>query len=103
MNFPCAYEVMKRFGLDGIVAGDPLNVFHMLGYYPQIGLTRVGQPPTTFAILARDSREAPAIVTSHFIYYYTFADGGPRAVLQSYLSAMLGTPARKRYSTVSKA
>jgi Xaa-Pro aminopeptidase len=85
MNLPRAYEVMERFGLDGIVVGDPLNVFHMLGYYPQIGLTRVGQPPTTFAILARDQRQAPAIVSSHFIYYYTFADGGQRANLQSYL------------------
>lgn len=85
MNFARAYEVMERFGLDGLVVTDPLNVFHMLGYWPQIATTRQGQPPTTFAILARDQRQAPAIVTSHFIYYYTFVDGGPREQLQSYV------------------
>lgn len=90
MNLPRAYEVMDRFDVDGIVVGDPLNVFHMLGYWPQIGTTRLGQPPTTFAILSRDQRQKPAIVTSHFIYYYTFADGGARAGIQSYLFAEAG-------------
>lgn len=85
MNFARAYDVMERFGLDGLVVSDPLNVFHMLGYWPQIATTRLGQPPTTFAILSRDQRQAPGIVTSHFIYYYTFVDGGPREQLQSYL------------------
>ena len=85
MNMPRAHEIMDRFGVDGIVVGDPLNVFHMLGYWPQIGTTRLGHPPTTFAILSRDTRQAPGIVTSQFIYYYTFADGGPRDRLQSYL------------------
>jgi Xaa-Pro aminopeptidase len=85
MNFARAYEVMERFGLDGLVVSDPLNVFHMLGYWPQIATTRLGQPPTTFAILSSDQRQAPGIVTSHFIYYYTFVDGGPRDQLQSYL------------------
>jgi Xaa-Pro aminopeptidase len=85
INLPRAYEVMDRFGLDGIVVGEPLNVFHLLGYWPQIGLTRLGSPPTTFAILARDPRQAPAIVTSRFIYYYTFADVGAREGLQSFL------------------
>ncbi|MEE3625377.1 M24 family metallopeptidase [Nitrospirillum sp. BR 11752] len=85
MNLPRAYDVMERFGVDGLVLGDPLNVFHALGYWPQIGTTRQGQPPTTFAILTRDRRQAPAIVTSHFIYYYTFVDGGPRDGVAAYL------------------
>lgn len=85
INLPRAYEIMDRFGIDGFVLGDPLNIFHMLGYWPQIATTRQGQPPTTFAILTRDERQAPAIVTSHFIYYYTFVDGGPRDQIQSYL------------------
>ncbi len=90
MNLPRAYEVMERFDIDGIVVGDPLNVYHMLGYWPQIGTTRLGQPPTTFAILSRDQRQKPAIVTSHFIYYYTFADGGARSGMQSYLFVEAG-------------
>ncbi|WP_084438101.1 M24 family metallopeptidase [Niveispirillum irakense] len=85
INLPRAYEVMDRFGVNGLVLGDPLNVFHLLGYWPQIGITRQGQPPTSFAILSRNPDLAPAIVTSHFIYYYTFADGGPREWLASYL------------------
>lgn len=85
MNLPRAYEVMERFGVDGIVVGDPLNVFHMLGYWPQIASTKLGQPPTTFAILPRDPRIGPAIVTSHFIYYYSFADGGSRGDIRAYL------------------
>lgn len=85
MNFARAYEVMERNGVDGLVVSDALNIFHMTGYWPQIALTRQGQPPTTFAILSRDQRQAPAIVTSQFIYYYTFVDGGPRDRLQSFL------------------
>jgi len=84
MNFVRAQEVMERFGLEGIVVGDPLNVFHMTGYYPQIGLTRPGHPPTTLAILKRGEMQ-PVVVTSHFIFYYTFADGGPRGDIQAYL------------------
>lgn len=80
-----AAEVMERFGVDGVAVGDPLNVFHILGYWPQIATTRAGQPPTTFAILPRDPLRPPAIVTSHFIYYYTFVDGGPRGTLPAYL------------------
>jgi Xaa-Pro aminopeptidase len=85
INLPRAYEIMDRFGIDGFVLGDPLNVFHLLGYWPQIGVTRMGQPPTTFAILLRNPDLAPAIVTSHFIYYYTFADAGARGRLAAYL------------------
>lgn len=85
MNFVRAQEVMERFGLDGIVVGDPLNVFHMTGYWPQIASTRLGHPPTTFAVLARGQVGAPAIVTSHFIYYYTFADGGSRGDIRAWL------------------
>lgn len=85
MNLPRAYEIMDRFGIDGLVLGEPLNVFHLTGYWPQIGLTRLGSPPTTFAILARDPRQAPAIVTSRFIYYYTFVDIGAREAMQAYL------------------
>jgi Xaa-Pro aminopeptidase len=93
VNLPRAYEVMERFGVDGLVVGDPLNVYHLLGYYPHIALTRWGQPPTTFAILTRDQDRKPAIVTSHFIYYYSFADGGSRGNIPAYLfeaSANLG-------------
>jgi Xaa-Pro aminopeptidase len=85
MNLPRAYDVMERFGLDGLVVADPVNVFHVLGYWPQIANTKVGAPPTTFALLTRDARQAPGLVTSRFIYYYTYADGGFLRDLQVHL------------------
>lgn len=84
MNFARAQDVMERFGIDGIVVGEPLNVFHMTGYYPQIGLTRAGHPPTTLAILKRGELQ-PVVITSHFIFYYSFADGGSRGDIRAYL------------------
>ena len=85
-----AAEIMARFGVDAVVVGDALNVFHILGYWPQIATTRLGQPPTTFAILPRDPQRPPAIVTSHFIYYYSFVDAGPRDAIPAYLFEAAG-------------
>ena len=85
MNLERAYEVMNEFDLQGLVLGKPVNVFHLLGYWPQIGNTRVGQPPTTFAVLSRDTRQKPGLVASRFVYYYTYVDGGFTNDVQVYL------------------
>ena len=85
MNLAMACEVMERFGLDGLVLAEPVNVFHLLGYWPQIANTRMGAPPTTFALLSRDERQMPGLVTSRFIYYYTYVDGGFTRDIQVYL------------------
>ena len=85
MNLPRAYDVMAEFDLDGLVLAEPVNVFHLLGYWPQLANTRTGQPPTSFALLARDPRQGPGFVTSRFIYYYTYADSGFTRDLQVYL------------------
>ena len=85
MNLTRAYEVMEKFDLEGFVLADPVNVFHLLGYWPQIAHTKTGQPPTTFALLSRYSDRAPGFVTTRFIYYYTYADGRFRQDLQVYL------------------
>jgi Xaa-Pro aminopeptidase len=85
MNLARAYEIMDRFDLQGLVLGDPLNVFHVLGYWPQIANTKTGQPPTSFALLSRDESLAPGFVTTRFIYYYTYADGQFRRDVQAYL------------------
>ena len=77
LNLAKAYEVMQRNNLQGLVLGDPLNVFHVTGSWPFLGRTRPFYPPTTLAILTRDSKQAPGLVTSKFLYYYTFADGVP--------------------------
>lgn len=85
LNRERAYEVMREFDLEGIVVGDPLNVYHLLGYWPQIANTKAGQPPTTFALLSRHPDLAPALVTTRFIYYYTWADGQFASKLETWL------------------
>ena len=90
VNLPRAYEVMDQFNLQGLVLGDPLNVFHLLGYWPQLANTRVGQPPTTFALLSRDPRQTPGLVMSRFMYYYSYADGEFARDLQVHLYQEVG-------------
>ena len=87
INLERARAVMAKRGLDGIVVGDPINVFHILGYWPQIANTKLGHPPTTFALLPRDPTRPTAIVTSDFIYYYSFADGALQPALAPFLLA----------------
>ncbi len=89
MNMARAVEVMERHNLDGLVLGDPVNVFHALGHWPQIARTRQGQPPGTFAILARERIDEPGLVTSRFLYYYTWADGRQRDDVQAWLYTLL--------------
>lgn len=78
MNVERAVKIMERHGLEGLVLGEPLNVYHLLGHWPQIGRTRAGQPPGTFALIARDRPEAPGLVTSRFLHHYSWADGRSR-------------------------
>ena len=85
MNLERACEVMDEFDLQGLVLGEPVNVYHVLGYWPQLGNTRMGQPPTAFAVLSRDTRQNPGLVASRFIYYYTYVDGGFAEDVQVYL------------------
>jgi Xaa-Pro aminopeptidase len=90
MNLPRAIAVMERKGLDGLVLGRPVNVFHGLGHWPQIARTRVDQPPGMFAILAREHPDEWGLVTSRFLYYYTWADGRSRGDVQPWLYGALG-------------
>ena len=85
MNLPRAHELMCQLDLLGMVLGEPVNVFHALGYWPQISRTRAGQPPTTFVLLSRDDSAPCGLVTTRFIYYYTWADARFERRLQSWL------------------
>jgi Xaa-Pro aminopeptidase len=78
MNLARAVEVMERYGLDGLVLGQPVNVFHALGYWPQIARTRAGQPPGEFAVMARLRPGEWGLVTSRFLHHYTWSDGRQR-------------------------
>ncbi|EIZ80523.1 peptidase M24 [Novosphingobium sp. Rr 2-17] len=90
MNLGRAVAVMERHGLDGLVLGDPVNVFHALGHWPQISRTRPGQPPGTFALLARDRPEQPGLVTSRFLHHYSWADGRDRSDVGVWLYTLMG-------------
>lgn len=90
VNLARAYEVMEDLDLSGIVVGDPLNVFHFTGFWPQIARTKTGQPPTTFALLSRNAEQPRGFVTSHFSYYYTYCDCGFASPCKPFLFADSG-------------
>ena len=83
MNLERAYQVMEEEGLNGIVFSTPTNIFHLTGYWDHLAIRH--DSPATFVLLARDQRQAPGIVMSQFIYYYSFADNGLTSPLQTYL------------------
>jgi Xaa-Pro aminopeptidase len=90
MNLARAVAVMERHDLAGLVLGAPVNVFHALGHWPQIGRTRMGQPPGTFALIARERSEHPGLVTSRFLHHYSWADGRSRDDVAIWLYTVLG-------------
>jgi Xaa-Pro aminopeptidase len=90
MNLARAVEVMECHGLDGLVLGQPVNVFHALGYWPQIARTRAGQPPGEFALIARRRPGEWGLVTSRFLHYYTWSDGRQRSDVACYTYGELG-------------
>ena len=90
MNMARAVEVMERRGLDGMVIGQPVNVFHALGHWPSLARTRIGQPPGVFAVIAREQPGEWGLVISRFLYYYTWADGRSRQDIQPWLYGELG-------------
>lgn len=90
INIARAVEVMERHGLDGLVLGQPVNVFHALGHWPQIARTRTGQPPGMFALIARARPDRWGLVTSRFLHHYTWADGRRREDVGCWLYAEMG-------------
>ena len=83
MNLARAYEVLEQEKLGGFILADPVNVYHLTGYWPQ--LAKMGYSAPSFALLTTDHRQAPGLVTSQFLYYYIFADAGFEYPLQTYL------------------
>ena len=76
MNMPRVWEVMERQGLDGLVLGEPINVYHATGHWPFTGRTRPGAPPTLLVVISRRPGSPVALVAPRFYYYYTYIDGG---------------------------
>jgi Xaa-Pro aminopeptidase len=72
MNMAQAHKIMDRLGLDALVVGQGVNLYHATGYWPIT--TRMGHAPNTFAIVTRNESQPLSVVLSSFTYYYQLAD-----------------------------
>jgi Xaa-Pro aminopeptidase len=103
MNLAWAREVMEARGVDALVLGDPLNIFHVTGHWTFVGRTRPGAPPTMFVIVTRDPDTAPALVAPRFYYYYTVVDGNFGADRPFYIWGEAGDGERPFYPSRGEA
>lgn len=83
MNFAQADKIMTQLGLDALVLGDGVNFQQATGSRPVT--TRMGRPPSSFAIVTRREDERLAMVTAAFSYYYTLADVQHDSGIPAYL------------------
>ena len=67
-----AEKVLKEESLAGLIVAEPLNVFHLTGYWPQLG--KMGFAAPSMALLSADPQEPVALVMPQFLYYYVYAD-----------------------------
>jgi Xaa-Pro aminopeptidase len=79
MNRDRAQTVLETFGIDALVLGDPLNVYHATGFWP---LTlEMGQLGSSLAVVPSDASLPVTLVTSQFFYYFAdvgvLSEGGP--------------------------
>ncbi|MCY3989147.1 MAG: M24 family metallopeptidase, partial [Gammaproteobacteria bacterium] len=67
-----AEKVLKEESLDGLIVAEPVNVFHLTGYWPQLG--KMGFAAPSMALLSADAKKPVALVMPQFLYYYVYAD-----------------------------
>jgi Xaa-Pro aminopeptidase len=72
VNLDRAREVMAREGLDGLVVANPVNVYHLTGYWP--ATSRMGHEAPLLALMTRDAARPIALVSAEFTYYYLLSD-----------------------------
>ena len=78
-----AYEIMARDGLDGLALSNPVNVYHLTGFWPVT--SRMGFGNGAYALLSRDRQQPIGVVTAEFTYYYLLADNAYEYPFQVYL------------------
>jgi len=83
MSLERAYEVMDRLKLDGLVVVDPVNVYHMTGFWPVT--SRMGFTPSLYALLSRDASQPITVVSNEFAYYYLLSDNRYAYPMQVFL------------------
>ena len=67
-----AEKVLKEESLAGLIVAEPVNVFHLTGYWPQLG--KMGFAAPSIALLSVDPQKPVALVMPRFLYYYVYAD-----------------------------
>ena len=86
MSLERAYEVMDRLKLDGLVVVDPVNVYHMTGFWPVT--SRMGFTPGLYALLSRDRSQPITVVSNEFAYYYLLSDNRYAYPFQFFIFSM---------------
>ncbi|MYE48838.1 MAG: aminopeptidase P family protein [Gammaproteobacteria bacterium] len=93
-----AEKVLKEESLAGLIVAEPLNVFHLTGYWPQLG--KMGFAAPSMALLSADPKKPVALVMPQFLHYYVYADanfsGGVEPYLYTY-RAVSGTAIQGDY------
>lgn len=72
LNLERAYDEMDRNNVDALVCAAAPNVYYLTNFYPL--LARMGIQHSTYAVLPRDRRQRPILITGHFTYYYIASD-----------------------------
>lgn len=75
LNMARAYEVMERENVDALICAAAPNVYYLTNHYPLVA--RMGINHSTYAVLPRDKRLRPILITGHFSYYYIASDEDP--------------------------
>ena len=78
-----AYEIMERGGLDGLVLSNPVNVYHLTGFWPVT--SRMGYRNGAYALLSRDRQQPIGVVAAEFTYYYLLVDNAYEYPFQFFL------------------
>ena len=78
-----AEKVLKEESLAGLIVAEPLNVFHLTGYWPQLG--KMGFAAPSMALLSADPKKPVALVMPQFLHYYVYADANFSGDVQPWL------------------
>lgn len=71
INFEQADRIMTELGLDAIVVGAGINVYHATGL--DLTATKMGHTPPVYAVITRRPQQRLSLVAPSFLYYYTIA------------------------------
>ena len=78
-----AEKVLHEESLDGLIVAEPVNVYHLTGYWPQLG--KMGFAAPSLALLSADPTQPVALVIPQFLYYYVYADAGFSGDVEPYV------------------